>query len=291
MNEALKEKEDLKKEDLEVKETEQKLPQLTTHQAGQLATFRKYLPLLTNLAGRDFKLKYRRSVLGVAWSILNPLLMMLVLTQVFGLLLKIKVENFPVYYIVGSSLWTFFSEATQLSMTSVINSAQLIKKVYIPKYIFPLEKCLFALENFLFSLIAVVLVMLFQRFVPSITTLLFFIPVLYVLVFSIGIGLALSAMTVYFRDVMHLYGIVLTIWMYITPILYPVEVVKDNAFIYAVVSHNPMTYYVTYFRDLLMYNTIPGLKYNLICVGWALLALVIGGLIFHKAQNKFILHL
>ncbi len=164
-------------EDLKEKEKEQKLPQLTTHQAGQLTTFRKYLPLLTNLAGRDFKLKYRRSVLGVAWSILNPLLMMLVLTQVFGLLLKIKVENFPVYYIVGSSLWTFFSEATQLSMTSVINSAQLIKKVYIPKYIFPLEKCLFALENFLFSLIAVVLVMLFQRFVPSITTLLFFIPV------------------------------------------------------------------------------------------------------------------
>ena len=264
-------------EDLKEKEKEQKLPQLTTHQAGQLTTFRKYLPLLTNLAGRDFKLKYRRSVLGVAWSILNPLLMMLVLTQVFGLLLKIKVENFPVYYIVGSSLWTFFSEATQ--------------KVYIPKYIFPLEKCLFALENFLFSLIAVVLVMLFQRFVPSITTLLFFIPVLYVLIFSVGIGLALSAMTVYFRDVMHLYGIVLTIWMYITPILYPVEVVKDNAFVYAVVSHNPMTYYVTYFRDLLMYNTIPGLRYNLICVGWALLALVIGGLIFHKAQNKFILHL
>ena len=82
-----------------------------------LITFRRYCPLLWNLASRDFTLKYRRSFLGIAWSILNPLLMMLVLTQVFGLLLKIQVENFPVYYIVGSSMWTFFSEATNLSMS------------------------------------------------------------------------------------------------------------------------------------------------------------------------------
>ena len=256
-----------------------------------LITFRRYCPLLWNLASRDFTLKYRRSFLSIAWSILNPLLMMLVLTQVFGLLLKIQVENFPVYYIVGSSMWTFFSEATNLSMSSIMGASTLIKKVYVPKYIFPLEKCLFALENFIFSLIAVVIVMLFQRFVPPATALLFFIPVLYCFVFSVGIGLILSALAVFFRDVVHLYSIVLTIWMYITPIIYPIEVVQDSALIYGIIQCNPMYYYVGYFRDLLMYNTIPDLRFNLICIAFSLGALALGLLVFKKTQDKFILHI
>lgn len=257
----------------------------------ELITFKRFLPLLWNLTSKDFKLKYRRSVLGVAWSILNPLLMMLVLTQVFGLLLKIKVENFPVYYITGSTLWTFFQDATTTSMSSITGNAALIKKVYIPKYVFPLEKCLFSLVNFLFSLIAVVLVMLFQRFIPAPTTVLFFIPVLYTFVFSVGISLILSACVVYFRDIMHLYGILLTIWMYLTPILYPIEVLQDSALVYNIVLHNPMYFYVQYFRDLLMYNTIPGLKFNLVCMASSLGILVIGLLVFRKLQDHFILHI
>lgn len=256
-----------------------------------LITFRKFCPLLWNLTSRDFKLKYRRSVLGVAWSILNPLLMMLVLTQVFGLLLKVKVENFPVYYIVGSTMWSFFSEATNLSMTSVTGAASLIKKVYIPKYIFPLEKCLFALQNFLFSMIAVVIVMLFQRFLPSPTALLMLVPMLYCFVFAVGIGLILSALTVFFRDVMHLYSVLLTVWMYITPIIYPVEVIQDSPIIYGIVQCNPLYYYVSYFRDVLMYNTIPDLKFNLICIAFSLGALIVGIAVFKKTQDKFILHI
>lgn len=254
-------------------------------------TFRKFCPLLWNLTSRDFKLKYRRSFLGVAWSILNPLLMMLVLTQVFGLLLKVKVENFPVYYIVGSTMWNFFSEATNLSMSSITNAASLIKKVYIPKYIFPLEKCMFALQNFLFSMIAVVIVMLFQRFIPSPTAFLILIPIGYCFVFAVGVGLILSALTVFFRDVMHLYSILLTMWMYITPIIYPVEVIQDSAIIYGIVKCNPMYYYVSYFRDLLMYNTIPDLRVNLICLAFSAGALLLGILIFKKLQDKFILHI
>lgn len=258
---------------------------------NKVITFRKFCPLLWNLTSRDFKLKYRRSFLGVAWSILNPLLMMLVFTQVFGLLLKVKVENFPVYYIVGSTMWNFFSEATTLAMSSVTGAASLIKKVYIPKYIFPLEKCLFALENFLFSMIAVILVMLFQRFVPPITAVLFFVPILYCFVFAVGVGLVLSALTVFFRDVLHLYGVLLTVWMYITPIIYPVEIIQDSPFIYGIVQCNPLYYFVEYFRSLLMYHTIPGLQWNLICMAFSLGALVLGVLVFKKAQDKFILHI
>lgn len=253
--------------------------------------FRRFFPLLLNLASRDIKVKYRRSVLGILWSVLNPLLTMLVLTQVFGLLLKVKVENFATYYIVASSLWNFFSESTSLAMTSVLTAAPLIKKVYIPKYIFPLEKCLFALINFAFSLIAVVLVMLCQRVWPTRTILLAPLPVLYCFVFCVGFSLILSALTVYFRDIMHLYSVLLTVWLYLTPVIYPESLVEGHRLVRAVVRCNPMYHFVKYFRDVMMYGRVPPFRENLICITIALVTLTAGGLIFAKAQKKFILHI
>ena len=253
--------------------------------------FKRFLPLLKNLVSKDFKIKYRRSFLGVAWSVLNPLLTMLVLTKVFQMLLRIRVENFATFYIIGSSLWNFFSESTSMSMTSILGAAPLIKKVYIPKYMFPLEKCLFALVNFFFSMIAAIVVMLIQGVYPTLTALLFPIPVMYVFIFACGFSLLLSAITVYFRDIAHLYSVLLTLWMYLTPILYNDELLNGHKFIETVVHLNPMYYYVTYFRDVMMYGTVPGLRDNLICIVSSLLFFVIGALVFRKAQNKFILHI
>lgn len=256
-----------------------------------VADFKKFSPLLRNLVSKDFKIKYRRSFLGVAWSVLNPLLTMIVLTNVFGLLLKIQVENFATYYLVGYSLWGFFSEATSLSLNSILLSASLIKKVYIPKYIFPVEKSIFSLVNFLFTLVAVLFVMLVQGVYPTFTTLLFPIPVLYCLIFTCGMCLILSAITVYFRDVAHLYGVLLTLWMYLTPIIYPVELIKGHALVERIVMLNPMTRYVQYFRNVVMYDTIPGLRENLICFAMGFLTLAVGAFIFKKAEGKFILHI
>ena len=250
-----------------------------------------YYPLLLNLAGKDFKLKYRRSVLGVLWSILNPLLMMLVITSVFGLLLKVQVENFATYYIVGVALWNFFSESTNLAMGSVLSGAPLIKKVYLPKYVFPLEKCLFALINFAFSLIAVLAVMVIEGVYPTWTTLLFFLPVFYCLLFSVGLSLILSALTVYFRDIMHFYGVLLTIWMYLTPIIYPASLLESAPWAKTLVSLNPMAHFVAYFRDVMMYASVPGLKENAVCLAFGVISLVLGSLIFAKAEKKFILHI
>lgn len=263
----------------------------TLNKANFFSDMKKFMPLLKNLVSKDFKIKYRRSVLGVAWSVLNPLFTMLVITTVFGKLLKIEVDNFATYYIVGFAIWNFFSEATSSSLSSILSSAALIKKVYIPKYIFPLEKCLFSLVNFFFTLIAVVIVMLFQGFVPSITTILFPIPVIYCFVFVCGVSLFLSAATVYFRDIQHLYGVLLTILMYLTPIIYPLEILKDYKLVLRIVELNPITHYVEYFRGLVMYNHIPGLKENLICAGMAIGVFLIGALVFKKAQRKFILHI
>ncbi len=253
--------------------------------------FKRYTPLLFNLASKDIKVKYRRSVLGIAWSILNPLLTMLVLTQVFQMLLRVQVENFATYYIVGSSLWSFFAESTSLAMTSVIGASSLIKKVYVPKYMFPLEKCIFAMINYLFSLIAVFLVMIIQGVYPTWTTILAILPILYCFVFCCGFSLFLSAVTVYFRDIAHLYGVLLTIWMYLTPILYPITLLEDKRFIYNIVKLNPMYYYVEYIRDVMMYNTVPDIIFNLKCIGIAIVSLIIGSLVFKKCEGKFILHI
>lgn len=253
--------------------------------------FKRFLPLLKNLVAKDFKIKYRRSILGILWSMLNPLLTMLVLTQVFQMLLRVQVENFPTFYIIGWALWNFFSESTTLSLSSILTAAPLIKKVYVPKYMFPLEKCVFSLINFLCSLIAVFLVMLLQGVYPTLTTLLFPIPVFYCMIFSCGICLFLSAVTVYFRDIAHFYSVLLTIWMYLTPILYSDDLLAGHDLVATVVKLNPMYYFVNYFRDVMMYNTIPGLQENLICIGFALFAFIIGAVVFKKAEGKFILHI
>ncbi len=268
--------------------------------------FKKYLPLLSNLAGKDFKIKYRRSVLGVLWSVLNPLLTMLVLTAVFGTFFGIKnspeIGDFAVYYIVGASLWNFFAEATSSSMTSVLQSAALIKKVYIPKYIFPLEKCLFSLINFAFSLVAVALVMALRFGHISntfgVSVLLFPIPIFYCFLFIVGMSLILSSISVYFQDTIHLYSVVLTLWMYLTPLIYPIKMIEGlgsvgwlGKTVMAVIKYNPMTQYIQSFRDIVIYGTLPSLTQNIICFTYGLLTLVIGIFVFNKLQKKFILHI
>lgn len=265
-----------------------------------LLDFKRYTPLLWNLTTRDIKVKYRRSVLGLAWSVLNPLLTMLVLTQVFRLLLKVEVTDFAVYFILGSTMFNFYSEATSSSMSSVLGAAPLIKKVHIPKYIFPLEKCMFATVNFMFSMIAVVIVMLGNPLLNdgnpmhlSWSMLLFPLPVLYCFLFSLGVGLILSACTVFFRDILHLYGVFITILNYLTPIIYPISLLDDpkNKIILTIVKCNPLYYFVEYFRDIMMYGKIPSLQTNLLCIGLCVLALAFGLLLFKKMQNKFILHI
>lgn len=263
----------------------------TSNKTNFISDMKRFFPLLKNLVSKDFKIKYRRSVLGVAWSVLNPLFTMLVITTVFGKLLKIEVENFATYYIVGFAIWNFFSEATSNSLGSILSSAPLIKKVYIPKYIFPLEKCLFSLVNFFFTLIAVIIVMLFQGVIPSVTAILFPIPVMFCFVFVCGVSLFLSAATVYFRDIQHLYGVLLTMLMYLTPIIYPLEILENHKLVLNIVKSNPITHYVEYFRNLVMYNTIPSLQENLICICMSVGAFLIGALVFKKAQGKFILHI
>ncbi len=259
-----------------------------------VTAIKRYKYLLSDLVTRDIKTKYRRSALGVLWSVLNPLLMMLVLTAVFSKIIRVEVEGgFALFYLTGYIIFNFISESSNFSLTSMINAGGLIKKVYIPKYIFPLEKTIFSLVNMLFSLIAFVLV--FGIFLATgrveihATMLLFFIPMIYIFIFAFGLNLILSTLNVFFRDVGHLWGVFVTVWMYATPIIYPINIVPE--WLQSIIRFNPLYHYVTYFRNVMIYGTLPSLTDNLICIGFSLMFLLVGVTVFRKNQDKFVLHI
>jgi ABC-2 type transport system permease protein len=247
--------------------------------------------ILSTLVSRDFKLKYRRSILGVVWSVLNPLLMMAVMAAVFSFIFRANIENFALYLIVGQTLFSLMANATSSSVTAIIDAAPLIKKVRVNKMIFPLQKVLFETVNFALSLIAVIVVMVFYQVLPTINIL--FLPLLlfYVLLFSLGLALLLSALTVFFTDLIYLWGVVILAWTYATPLFYPVELLAP--WMMTVMNFNPMYHFVTYFRNILMINSscvTPGLMDNIICLGFAVITFLFGALVFRLTQRKFILY-
>ncbi len=259
-------------------------------QKETITTFMRYKYLLENLVSRDLKVKYRRSVLGILWSLLNPILMMLVMSAVFSTIFRNNIEYFPLYLICGQTLFGFFTEATNGALGSVVDSSMLVKKVYIPKYIFPLEKALFAFVNLLFSLAAVAVMCVVFGLPAKWTMLLVPVPLIGLLLFSAGVGLALAVCDVFFRDIAHLYGVITTVLAYLTPLFYPIEAL-EGSFVYDIVRLNPLTTYVMYFRNVVIYGVMPTLRDNLVCFGWGIVALVLGLLFFKSKQDKFILHI
>ena len=262
------------------------------NQAIETNEFKKNLFILRTLVTKDFKLKYRRSVLGIAWSVLNPLLMMVVLAAVFSFFLRFSdasLEPFALYLILGTTLFQLMSDSTNAAMNSITQAAPLIKKIRIEKMIFPLESIMFQVLNFVISLIAVVLVMLWFRIMPTPLLLLLPLLVLFVLLFSLGLGLLLAALSVFFRDVQHLWGVVLTAWTYGTPLFWPASLLEG--WMVTVEQFNPMYHYVTYFRDIVMWNTLPSGEEHLICLAMALITFVVGLFAFRKAESKFILYI
>lgn len=251
--------------------------------------WKRYQPLLKELVVRDLKVKYRRSFLGYLWSLLNPLLMMAVMTLVFSYMFRFDIPNYPLYLICGQTLWNFFNESTNMALLSVTQNGSLIRKVYIPKFIFPLSRVVSCFVTMSFSLLAIVIVMIATGTPFHIQIILFPIPLLLLLVFSTGVGMMLSALSVYFRDIMHLYSVLTVAWMYATPIFYPLETVPEP--IAAFIRMNPMYGYITFFRDLMLYGQVPPLSIWLMCLLSSLVALVLGLLIFRKLQRNFILYL
>lgn len=252
-----------------------------------IQNFKKFQPLLSELIARDIKVKYRKSVLGVLWTLLNPLFMMIVLSVVFSNLFKFDVEYFPVYLLSGQLIFNFYSEVTTTSMSAIIDNGPLIKKVYVPKYLFILARTFSSTINLLASFTALICVMMAMRVELHYTVLLVPIPLFFIVAFSLGVGLLLSAITVKFRDIMHLYSVFVTALMYLTPVIYPMSILPE--WLKPIVLLNPITNILQMFRDVMMYNTLPSLRSIVIALIECGIMLVIGLYVFYKRQDSFIL--
>jgi ABC-2 type transport system permease protein len=249
----------------------------------------KWRELISVLVLRDIKVKYRGSIFGYLWSLLNPLFIMLTMSVVLSYFFRFQIDYYPIYLLTGQVIFNFFSEASNLSMTSIIQGGGLIKKVYFPREIFPISRVLSSLVNLVFSLVAVIIVIAVTK-VPLHLTI-FFTPLvlIYVTIFSMGVGLALSAITVFFRDTIHIYGVLLNAWMYFTPIFYPADLLPNNVLI--LLKFNPLFHYIEYFRFCVLYGKYPTLQMNIVCVLISLLSLFIGALIFKRTQDRFVLYI
>lgn len=260
--------------------------------------FEKDKFILKQLVTKDFKIKYRRSVLGVAWSVLNPLLMMIVMSIVFSTIFaqgrngSITPEMYPLYLIVGNVTFSVMSESTNQALMSIIWASSLLKKVKVHRWVFPVQKVLFSLVNFAFSLVAVALVMLWFHVMPTWHLILLPVCLLLLMCFCMGLGMMLSALAVFFRDIMHLWTVVITAWMYLTPIFWTTDYISQMAhWIQVLVVVNPMYNFLQFMRDIFLFNTVPSALTFGLCVFWAVLALAIGYTVFHKTEHKFILYI
>lgn len=253
------------------------------------ATWLKYKFLIEQLVSRDFKIKYKRSVLGYCWSFLNPLMTMLVQYVVFSQIFKMGIENFPVYLLSGNIIFSFFQEAVGQGLTSIISNASLITKVYVPKYIYPATKVISSSINLFISIIPLLLVTILTGTRLNFTLLLLPYAVACMLVFCMGMVFALSAANVFFRDVQYLWGIASLIWMYATPIFYPAEIVPQN--LKLIQTLNPLYHIISFVRTILIDGVSPSPIAYLACFLSAFIPFVIGCVIFKKTQGKFILYI
>lgn len=249
----------------------------------------KYRYLMKQLVSRDFKTKYKRSVLGVLWSFLNPLLIMLVQYIVFSTLFKSDIPNFAVYLLIGIVCFSFFNEATTMSLSSIVGNASLITKVHVPKFIYPLTRVLSSTINFALSHIPLFAVLLITRtpIRPAILLLPFGVICLFAL--SLGIGLLLASAMVFFRDTQFLWGVISMLWMYATPIFYPESIISGK-FI-TLFKMNPLYHIIRFIRVILLDGVSPEPKAYLLALIASVVPLIIGTVVFKKTQDRFVLNI
>lgn len=249
----------------------------------------RYRFLLKQLVSRDFKAKYKRSVLGMAWSFLNPLLTMAVQYVVFSTLFKSDTPNYPVYLLSGIVFFNFFSEAVSVGMTSITGNASLIKKVYMPKYIYPFSKLFSSLINFGLALIPLFLVMLVTGTAIRPSVLLLLYDIFCLLCFVMGMILLLSTAMTFFQDTQFLWGVISMLWMYLTPLFYPESIIPQS--LLTLYHMNPMYQYITFARICIIDGVSPEPMAYLWCLLSSVLVLLLGIWTFKKQQDKFVLYL
>ena len=254
-----------------------------------LAAMKKYHFLIRQLVVRDFKKKYKRSILGMFWSFLNPLLTMLVQYFVFSTIFKRNQPYFAAYLIIGTVLFGFFTESVGMALSSILDNAKLITKVYMPRYIYPLTRVLSSLVNFAISLIPMFIVCMFTgvKFRQAAILSLFFMGCL--MIFCLGFGMLLATSMVFFRDTKFLWKVMSMMWMYATPIFYPESILPDKYKIIFLL--NPLYHFIKNVRLCILSGLSPEPVIYFQCLMISLIMLAVGAFMFSRHQNKFVLYL
>ena len=244
----------------------------------------QYVFVIRELTSREIKRKYARSSLGIIWSVLNPLLMMVVMSLIFSTMFKRSIENFPIYYLTGQTIWGLFSGATNSAMTALVDNKTLLIKAKLPKHTFILSRVYTALVNFGYTCIAYVLMLIIFRIPFTLTMLLFPVGILFGLLLSIGIGYLLATEYVFFADIKYLYGIFLTLLMYMSAIFYPVDSLPEM--VQKVVNMNPVYLVILFTRECVMYGHVPETWVWIRLSVWSVASIIVGMIIFRTQENK-----
>ncbi|MHB1004359.1 MAG: ABC transporter permease [Chloroflexota bacterium] len=246
----------------------------------------RYRELVRNLVVRDLKVRYRSSVLGFMWCLLNPLLMMAVFTIVFTVLMRSSIQNFPVFILIGILSWNLHSSAVVGAAGSIVGNSSLIMKVYFPRELLPIATVLSNTVNFLLALLALVgVIIVFQVHISSS---LLFLPVILLtqVIFATGLGLFLAALTVFYRDVGIILDTAMLAWFFLTPVFYRLEdLFPDYARLMYIA--NPMASIISAYRDVLYYGGMPGLDFLTRTFATSVVVLTVGWLYFRHNARRF----
>lgn len=256
-------------------------------QIEELNTFSKYKSLLSELVRRDIRNKYRNSILGVLWSLLDPLFSMIVLTIVFSTLFH-RVHDYPVYYLAGQLTYSLFSGGSRQAMGSLIGSANIWKSVYVPKYLYALSAVLSNFVTFALSLIVLFAIMLVLGVDFTVYIIFASLPILVLLIMTFGVGLIVGTLNVFFRDIEHLYSVLMLMLMYALPIFYPADILPAQ--FKFIQTYNPMYYILVCIRDCFYYGKLYSLTDILIPTVAAFVLLGIGIFMLRRYQDRFILY-
>ena len=250
---------------------------------------KKHQFLFEELVKRDFKQKYKRTVLGLGWSVLSPLLTLLVLNFVYGYYFGRNVRHYTIYLFCGSLLFSYFREATTGSMNSLVSNANIFSKINVPKYLFLLSRNISSLINFFLTLCVFLIFVIADGIAISWNFVMLIFPICCLVFFNVGIGLIISALFVFFRDIGYLYGIFTMLLMHMSAIFYQITIIpeKYRMFFYL----NPVYCYIEYFREIVLNGNIPSLQYHILCGVYSIIFLVIGGCIYKKFNRKFLYYI
>ena len=249
----------------------------------------KYRELIWALALKELTIRYKRSVLGFLWALLNPMLLMLVMTVVFSTIMQAGIQHYAVFILSALVPWTFFSQALTYGVESIVGNADLIKKVPVPKIVFPLAAVVSNMINLLLSLIPLVLIVLVMQHPLAWQWIFLPIYIVALSLFALGCSLFFATANVYYRDVSHIVQIVMNVWFYLTPILYPITLFPER--FRWLFKFNPIIYVMNDFRMSVYYGMVPTLWSVAASFVCAFLAFGIGYAVFRKYQSEFVFYL